>query len=68
MTPRYVAALLLIACCARAQTNEIPRTPVPDPRPLMIAAIDSPAGVAKLERLLNGHDGRLNGQIGWGVL
>lgn len=46
MTPRYVAALLLIACCARAQTNEIPRTPVPDPRPLMIAAIDSPAGVA----------------------
>lgn len=46
MKPCHFAALLTVACSANAQTNLVPRTPVPDPRPLMIAAIESPEGVA----------------------
>ena len=41
---------LLIACCialaATAHAQEFPRTPVPDPRPLMLAAIDAKSGEA----------------------
>ncbi|RZI40137.1 hypothetical protein EGT07_25120 [Herbaspirillum sp. HC18] len=46
MKPRHIAAAFLIACTAHAQTSSVPRTPVTDPRPLMIAAIDSPTGTA----------------------
>jgi hypothetical protein len=46
MTPRFLAFTLALACTARAQTNLPVRTPVPDPRPLMIAAIDAPSGEA----------------------
>ncbi|WP_420475244.1 hypothetical protein [Noviherbaspirillum sp. ST9] len=46
MKPRHFAAAFLIACTAHAQTASVPRTPVADPRPLMIAAIDSPSGTA----------------------
>ena len=46
LKPRHAAASLLIACCACVQGDPVPRTPVPDPRPLMMAAIDSPVGAA----------------------
>lgn len=46
MKPRHFAAAYLIACAAHAQTSSVLRTPVADPRPLMIAAIDSPSGEA----------------------
>ena len=46
MSPRLVATLLLMACSATARTSSVPRTPVPDPRPLMIAALNSPEGEA----------------------
>lgn len=41
----YPIALLVLASVAGAQTVDM-RTPVPDPRPLMLAAIDSPSGEA----------------------
>lgn len=46
MNPRHVAALLLMACSATARTSPVPRTPVSDPRPLLIAALRSPEGEA----------------------
>lgn len=46
MKPRHLAALLVVSYSAAAQTISVPRTPVPDPRPLMIAAINSPEGTA----------------------
>lgn len=46
MNPHHAAALLLTACSAAAQTSPVPRTPVPNPRPLMIAALNSPEGEA----------------------
>lgn len=46
MTRRHAAALLAICCSAGAQAAPAARTPVPDPRPLMVAAIDSPSGQA----------------------
>lgn len=44
MKPIPVVAFLCIACTASAQTASIPRTEVRDPRPLMMAAIDSATG------------------------
>jgi len=46
MKPTYLAAALLATCYAHAQTAAGPRTPVTDARPLLVAAIDSPTGVA----------------------
>ncbi len=46
MKPFYFAALWMIACAAHAQTDSVLRTPVTDPRPLMIAAIEAPSGAA----------------------
>ncbi len=45
MKKSHTVVLLLLAGAASAQTAVL-RTPVPDPRPLMLAAIDSPAGEA----------------------
>ncbi|WP_136415849.1 hypothetical protein [Herbaspirillum sp. ST 5-3] len=45
MTKSHALMLLLLAGAASAQTA-VMRTPVPDPRPLMLAAIDSPVGEA----------------------
>ena len=36
----------MVSCVADAQTSQIPRTPVPSPRPLMIAALSSTEGAA----------------------
>lgn len=44
MKPCLLAASLGIACSVHAATIE--RTPVTDPRPLLVAAIDSPTGEA----------------------
>lgn len=46
MKPCHFAASLLVACSAAAQTTAVPRTPASDPRPLMIAALNSPDGAA----------------------
>jgi hypothetical protein len=46
MKPRHLAAALVVACSARAQASPVPRTPVSDPRPLMIAALNAPDGAA----------------------
>jgi len=46
---RYRPPLLIacfIALAATAHAQEFPRTPVPDPRPLMLAAIDAKSGEA----------------------
>jgi hypothetical protein len=44
---RYqLAAFIMIACSFHAQPSAADRTPVSDPRPLLIAAIDSPSGQA----------------------
>lgn len=46
MKLRQLTVSYLIACTAHAQTSAVLRTPVVDPRPLLIAAIESPTGVA----------------------
>jgi hypothetical protein len=46
MKLRHIAMLLVIAFAADAQAYPVLRTPVTDPRPLLIAAIDSPTGDA----------------------
>lgn len=46
MKSRHVAAALVIASSANAQTPAVVRTPVTDPRPLLIGAIASPSGEA----------------------
>lgn len=46
MKPLPVMSLLLVVPLATAQTGQLVRTPVPDPRPLMRAAIDAPSGQA----------------------
>lgn len=46
MKPRYVAASFVVALAANAQASAVLRTPVTDPRPLLVAAIDSPTGEA----------------------
>ncbi|HEY0844355.1 MAG TPA: hypothetical protein VGE12_03260 [Noviherbaspirillum sp.] len=46
MKLRQLTVSYLIACTAHAQTSDVLRTPVADPRPLLIAAIASPTGVA----------------------
>ena len=46
---KYCPPLLiacLIALAAKVHAQELPRTPVPDPRPLMRAAIDAKTGKA----------------------
>lgn len=45
MKPRPLAALLAVAWSANAAPS-VDRTPVIDPRPLLVAAIDSPSGEA----------------------
>lgn len=45
MKKPYAMVFLVLAGAAAAQTAVV-RTPVPDPRPLMLAAIDSPSGEA----------------------
>lgn len=46
MKPCHVAVSCMIVVAANAQTFAIVRTPVTDPRPLLVAAIDSPTGEA----------------------
>lgn len=46
MKPRYAAASFVVAFAANAQASPVVRTPVTDPRPLLVAAIDSPTGEA----------------------
>ncbi len=46
MKLRHIAMLFVIAFAADGQASPVLRTPVTDPRPLLIAAIDSPTGEA----------------------
>lgn len=46
MKLHHIVASFVIACSANAQTSAVLRTPVADPRPLLITAIESPTGVA----------------------
>lgn len=46
MKPRYVAVSFVVAFAANAQVLPVVRTPVTDPRPLFVAAIDSSTGEA----------------------